>query len=326
MNRAAVCIIENLKGEILFLNRANPPLGYGFVGGKIESNESTFDGCKREIAEETGLEIKTLHYLGECKSSNGNFTMSIYYHLLDKPANIVIDPNEHHDYKWVNLNNHRLELAGNTNIIIDMFKEFESDILIWHKRGVIDERRGTKSEIPDSKLFKHAHEFGSTHAKAMEQMSRKVVLDYVKTELCKLSATQQYKEYLESEEGQTELKALANKIEIRNIQDENWNRKISSLIINLDDTQLSNLFSKFILWETKYEERYYKRGILTHSNIFNRVYDTIEEIGRDITDEINYRAFLSSAYEYRGYRFEMYCGQGSFIRIYFNDEIIFQTN
>ena len=61
-----LCFIE--KGnELLMLNRVKAPnMGlWNGVGGKLEKNEDKFCGIKREIKEETGLDISDIFYKGE---------------------------------------------------------------------------------------------------------------------------------------------------------------------------------------------------------------------------------------------------------------------
>lgn len=49
------------RGErILLLKRANPPLTFAPPGGKLNVNEDPEQGLRREVREETGLEIKIL--------------------------------------------------------------------------------------------------------------------------------------------------------------------------------------------------------------------------------------------------------------------------
>jgi len=59
----AVAVIVNKDNKILLLKRSDTPKvwmpnKWSLVGGKVEKSESPEQGCKREILEETGLEIK----------------------------------------------------------------------------------------------------------------------------------------------------------------------------------------------------------------------------------------------------------------------------
>ena len=63
-----VALILNEKGEILLAKRNSPDLPeehekWEFVGGKIEFGETPEDALKREVNEESGLEIEVVRLL-----------------------------------------------------------------------------------------------------------------------------------------------------------------------------------------------------------------------------------------------------------------------
>lgn len=53
------CIIELPEGIVL-IERSNPPFGYAIPGGFVDYNESLEDAVRREMKEETGLELEGL--------------------------------------------------------------------------------------------------------------------------------------------------------------------------------------------------------------------------------------------------------------------------
>ena len=55
---SAACIVTNDAGEVLLLNHVlRPRSGWGLPGGFMNPNEQPYDAVRREIKEETGLEL-----------------------------------------------------------------------------------------------------------------------------------------------------------------------------------------------------------------------------------------------------------------------------
>lgn len=76
--------------EILLLNREKPYwMGcWNGVGGKLLPNESPLDCVLREIKEETGIKLETIHYKGTVTWNVGSFDGGgMYLYLADLPAN-----------------------------------------------------------------------------------------------------------------------------------------------------------------------------------------------------------------------------------------------
>ncbi len=61
---SAAAVITNRQGEVLLLNHVlRPKSGWGLPGGFIEHGEQPDDGIRREIREETGIEMNNLRML-----------------------------------------------------------------------------------------------------------------------------------------------------------------------------------------------------------------------------------------------------------------------
>ncbi|MGB7209111.1 MAG: NUDIX domain-containing protein [Pyrinomonadaceae bacterium] len=61
---SAAAVITNGQGEVLLLNHVlRPKSGWGLPGGFIEHGEQPDDGIRREIREETGIEMNNLRML-----------------------------------------------------------------------------------------------------------------------------------------------------------------------------------------------------------------------------------------------------------------------
>lgn len=56
-------ILEPRPGHVLLVRRRYPPLGWALPGGFVERGESLEDACRREIQEETSMEIVELRQM-----------------------------------------------------------------------------------------------------------------------------------------------------------------------------------------------------------------------------------------------------------------------
>lgn len=109
------------------------------------------------------------------------------------------------------------------------------------------------------------------------------------------------------------------------------------LIKDMDDNEFKEFLIKLFKWESEYEEMWYKRNVLTCSNILGSICSLIWEgtttIERNIDKlgkELEFpedSMFMAARSLYKGFIFELYVGQGSFYKIYHETEDIdFTTN
>jgi 8-oxo-dGTP diphosphatase len=63
---ATDCVVVDARGRLLLVRRKHPPFqgSYALPGGFVEIGESTEDACRRELKEETGVEVGPLQLLG----------------------------------------------------------------------------------------------------------------------------------------------------------------------------------------------------------------------------------------------------------------------
>jgi len=99
--------------------------------------------------------------------------------------------------------------------------------------------------------------------------------------------------------------------------------KVGSYIESIEPHELEEELDKFFKWEKKYEDMQYKRGTLTHSNIFFGLVSYIEDV-RDRYMDLD-EDFLAKAFLWKNYVFKLYIGQGSFWTIEKDGERIFTT-
>jgi len=117
---AAVCIIEDKDGDILFLARSKSPLGLGLPGGKVDEQDegNLLNTIVREVYEETAIDISNedIIFVDMAMSFNDRKVGVFKVKIQDKP-NVILSK-EHKFYTWININNianTEEYMAGNTN-------------------------------------------------------------------------------------------------------------------------------------------------------------------------------------------------------------------
>ena len=100
-------VIQNDEGKILAIFRTETapsrPNTWDLPGGEVDFGESPQDGIRREIKEETGLEVEDVrpfdtevHLFPE----EGVYWLTIAYKCKASSNNVVLSW-EHNNYKWV---------------------------------------------------------------------------------------------------------------------------------------------------------------------------------------------------------------------------------
>lgn len=101
------CFVQH-EGKFILLHRSPHKTHggkFGLPAGKVDAGETIEQAVKREIKEETGLDIANEHiaYVSSVFVRNDGYDFHYHAfetHLPTKP-NIHISPNEHQGYMWV---------------------------------------------------------------------------------------------------------------------------------------------------------------------------------------------------------------------------------
>lgn len=109
---AIICLITYKNKCLLVRQSSWPDKRYALVAGFVEPAESLEDAVKREVKEETGLELKKITYFG---SQPWPFPSSIMLAFTAEAENdkIEIDNNELSDAKWMSRKEIMAELNSN---------------------------------------------------------------------------------------------------------------------------------------------------------------------------------------------------------------------
>lgn len=149
-------IVFNDKGQVLMIQRNQPPaMGLWSVpGGKLEAGESLADTCKREIKEETGLDVAVKNIVAVVERRIESF----HYVVIDFLACLVGDENtmpvaqsDVAEAKWIGLENieeyHLVD--GLAEIIMRTYRLYGRD----HLAGLYDvDATGTDYILPTVKF------------------------------------------------------------------------------------------------------------------------------------------------------------------------------
>ena len=95
MMKKAVCgILPMLDGFFLSVSRKDDPNKIGFIGGKVDENESDVDALIRECLEETGLSISVNTDYPPFTKIDGNYQVTSYLITLCDEEHYMTDSNE----------------------------------------------------------------------------------------------------------------------------------------------------------------------------------------------------------------------------------------
>ena len=102
------CIIRNERNEIYVQKRSNTRVDYPdqweLVGGKIETGENFRDAIKRELKEETNLDLKDivgLVHQGEYFVRGKSFSYSAFEITVENWKNFRLEDGKASEYQWI---------------------------------------------------------------------------------------------------------------------------------------------------------------------------------------------------------------------------------
>jgi 8-oxo-dGTP pyrophosphatase MutT (NUDIX family) len=115
----------NSDHKILLLKRSDnlrKPGIWGCPGGMVDPGEDQLQAAKRELYEETGIDVNNYSITGQevflAHATDEDIEITLFKADLISPVEIILDPFEHSDYGWFDL----ATLEGVENIMSDIPK------------------------------------------------------------------------------------------------------------------------------------------------------------------------------------------------------------
>lgn len=110
---AAKAVVTNPEGKILIVRESGSyeegtnEGKWDVVGGRIDPEESLFEGLKREVEEESGLEVEvgntiTTHEKFQNIKEEKVHIIRIYFQCTTEKTEVVLSE-DHDKYKWIDL-------------------------------------------------------------------------------------------------------------------------------------------------------------------------------------------------------------------------------
>lgn len=105
MTIVGVCSIIEKEKKVLLLQRSRDdnyyPSMWDFPGGKLNENEDVIDGLKREVKEETGLEIEVQFPIDVSSKIFTKIHLVLITFISGFKLGKVKLSEEHQNYKWI---------------------------------------------------------------------------------------------------------------------------------------------------------------------------------------------------------------------------------
>jgi FolB domain-containing protein len=155
-------LIHNSSGEVLMIRTQKWSDLWGIPGGKIKYGEPALDALRREIMEETGLEIEQPRFVTvqDCVESpefyrRSHFLLLNYTARAVEPCAVRLNE-EAHEFRWVTpADALRLPLNGPTKVLLDLVAAPQSpndcvlvkELRVEFRVGVPEEERARPQKL-----------------------------------------------------------------------------------------------------------------------------------------------------------------------------------
>lgn len=126
----AFIVNENNEVLLQLRNKAPEKEYWSIPGGRVELFEKMEEAVKREVKEETGVEIEIIDLLGICnhivESENVHWMSPSFLCRIIKGVPEIKEPTKHLDLKWFKMDNLPEKLTITTKVAVDNYNKYIS--------------------------------------------------------------------------------------------------------------------------------------------------------------------------------------------------------
>jgi hypothetical protein len=116
--------------------------------------------------------------------------------------------------------------------------------------------------------------------------------------------------YVDSEEGQKAMDEMAEKWAKEDAFRDRWEVRIKDFLEKQTDESLNVLFDKFTVHADKRSNILWDKGFDGETSLYSFLFNVFAVLG--VESDAEWGMFTAGLYDWRGYRIELYCGQGVF--------------
>lgn len=260
-------IVKNNEGKILLLKRsASDNFGawkYGLPGGNVEENETIGQAVRRELFEETNLEVEKIDFLTKIDNNDNSIS---HYFFAQKPESdvIAIDSNEHDNYVWVNKEEwNELELIGELKERLNSLFDNNSENLLKSEYGIYSDNYENK------KLNRVGQKYSKDSEKKVEEKEKNNQDNSQKLNLyAKKASDKQLQDALESDK----LNEIEKEIAEKELNLRESKKDVKENKVNLKEQKKLGRSGKFIQKTATNPAQIYK-GVTSYLDSIKQKYD-----------------------------------------------------
>lgn len=123
-------ILNNNEEVLLQKRNKSPEKGYWSIpGGKVEMFETFHQAIKREVKEETDVEIEIIELLGICdhivQNEKVHWISPPFLCRIKKGEPKIMEPQKHTDMKWFSLKQLPADITITTKKAVECYKKYK---------------------------------------------------------------------------------------------------------------------------------------------------------------------------------------------------------